>query len=90
MNFIDDKEKMKDLFELSKNDFLKMYSYLKEEEYENTIDKLWEELEDVLVDETGVYIDEDFYIWKKGTEKEEIWHWFDIRVTGGIGNKYFN
>lgn len=90
MNFIDDKEKMKDLFELSKNDFLKMYSYLKEEEYENTIDKLWEELEDVLVDETGVYIDEDFYIWKKGTEKEEIWHWFDIKVTGGIGNKYFN
>lgn len=90
MNFIDDKEKMKDLFELSKNDFLKMYSYLKEEEYENTIDKLWKELGDVLVDETGVYIEQDFYIWKKGTEKEEIWHWFDIRVTGGIGNKYFN
>lgn len=90
MNFIDDKEKMKDLFKLSRNDFLKMYSYLTEEEYENTIDKLWEELGNVLVDETGVYIDEDFYIWKKGTEKEEIWHWFDIRVTGGIGNKYFN
>lgn len=90
MNFIDDKEKMKDLFELSRKDFLKMYSYLTEEEYENTIDKLWKELGDVLVDEIGVYIDEDFYIWKKGTEKEEIWHWFDIRVTGGIGNKYFN
>lgn len=90
MNFIDDKEKMKDLFELSKDDFLKMYSYLKEEEYENTIDKLWKELGDVFVDETGVYIDQDFYIWKKGTEKEEIWHWFDVRITGGIGNKYFN
>lgn len=90
MNFIDDKEKMKDLFELSKNDFLKMYSYLTEEEYENTIDKLWEKLGNVLVDETGVYIDEDFYIWKKGIEKEEIWHWFDVRITGGIGNKYFN
>lgn len=90
MNFIDDKEKMKDLFELSRNDFLKMYSYLTEEEYENTIDKLWEELGNVWVDETGVYIDQDFYIWKKGTEKEEIWHWFDVRVTGGIGNKYFN
>lgn len=90
MNFIDDKEKMKDLFELSRNDFLKMYSYLTEEEYENTIDKLWEKLGNVYVDETGVYIDQDFYIWKKGTEKEEIWHWFDVRVTGGIGNKYFN
>lgn len=90
MNFIDDKEKMKDLFKLSKNDFLKMYSYLTEEEYENTIDKLWEELGNVYVDEMGVYIDQDFYIWKKGTEKEEIWHWFDVRVTGGIGNKYFN
>lgn len=29
MSFIDDKEKMRDLFELSRDNFLKMYSYLK-------------------------------------------------------------
>ena len=35
-NFIDDKEKMKDFKNLSKNEFLKSYSYLTEEEYDNT------------------------------------------------------
>lgn len=90
MNFIDDKEKMRDLFELSRDNFLKMYSYLTDEEYDNTLDKIWEEFGDTSVDEMGVIIEENFYIWKKGTEKEEIWHWFDVRVIGGIGNRYFN
>ena len=90
MDFIDDKEKMKDLFILSRNDFLKMYSYLKEEEYDNTLDIMWEKFGDIPVDENGITIEQDFYIWKKGTEKEEIWHWFDVRVIGGIGNRYFN
>ena len=35
-NFIDDKEKMKDFKNLSKNEFLISYSYLTEEEYDNT------------------------------------------------------
>ena len=35
-NFLDDKEKMRDFKELSKEEFLKSYSYLTEEEYENT------------------------------------------------------
>lgn len=90
MDFIDDKEKMKDLFNLSRNDFLKMYSYLKEEEYDNTLDIMWEKFGDIPVDENGITIEQDFYIWKKGTEKEEIWHWFDDRIEEGIGNRYFN
>lgn len=90
MDFIDDKEKMNDLFNLSRNDFLKMYSYLKEEEYDNTLDIMWEKFGDIPVDENGITIEQDFYIWKKGTEKEEIWHWFDDRIEEGIGNRYFN
>ncbi len=35
MNFIDDKEKMKDFNSISKEEFLKSYSYLTEEEYDN-------------------------------------------------------
>lgn len=35
-NFIDDIEKINDLLILSKDDFLKSYSYLTENEYENT------------------------------------------------------
>ena len=36
-NFIDDTEKMRDFQTLSKEDFLESYSYLTEEEYENTM-----------------------------------------------------
>lgn len=36
MNFFDDKEKMKDFQEMSKEDFLKSYSYLTEQEYDET------------------------------------------------------
>ena len=36
-NFIDDYEKMKDFCELSKEEFLLSYSYLTEEEYDNTM-----------------------------------------------------
>lgn len=90
MNFIDDEEKMKDLFELSKNEFLNTYSYISEEEYQNTLDILWEQLADVPVDETGTFIEDFFYSWKIGDKKEDIWHWFDERVTEGIGKRYFN
>lgn len=37
--FIEDMEKMKDFLKLSKEDFLKSYSYLLEEEYDATV---WE------------------------------------------------
>lgn len=90
MNFIDDEEKINDLFILTREDFLKSYSYLTEEEYDNTLDKIWEQLGDITINENGTVIEQDFYIWKKGTEKEKIWHWFDDRLKEGIGNRYFN
>jgi len=37
MNFVDDDEKMRDFFILSKDEFLKSYSYLSEQEYKNTL-----------------------------------------------------
>ena len=35
-NFINDEEKMRDFYELTKEEFLFSYSYLTEEEYDNT------------------------------------------------------
>lgn len=90
MNFINDKEKMVDIFLLTKTEFLNSYSYLTEEEYENTLDIIWQRLGDIPVDKDGITIEQDFYVWKKGTKKEEIWKWFDIRLNLGIGNRYFN
>ena len=88
-SFIDDKEKMIDFFNMYKNDFLKFYSYLDEEDYINTVDNLWEKLSDIPINKNE-NIDENFYIWKKGTNREIIWHWFDERIENGIGNRYFN
>lgn len=82
-----------DFFEMTREIFFKFYinnGRLTKEYYDNTLDKLWEELSDVPLDNTGEIIEDDFYIWKKGTLKEEIWHWFDERVQDGIGNRYFS
>lgn len=40
-NFIDDKDKMFDFIHLSKNEFLKSYSYITKEEWENTLIELY-------------------------------------------------
>lgn len=29
-------------------------------------------------------IETDFYYWKKGTYRFEIWHWFDEKLPNGI------
>lgn len=39
-DFITDIEKMRDFFEISKEEFLLSYSYLKEEEYDLTAEKI--------------------------------------------------
>ena len=54
------------------------------------LEKAWEQLADVPVDETGTFIEGYFYNWDEGDIKENIWFWFDERVEGGIGNRYFN
>lgn len=38
--FIDDKEKIEDLLVLSKEEFLQSYSYLREEEYDLTVNEI--------------------------------------------------
>lgn len=44
---------------------------------------MWERLGDVAIDECEC-IDQPFYIWEKGTPREEIWHWFDERYSEGV------
>ena len=47
------------------------------------LEKLWEEFADIPIDEEEC-IDNDFYYWKKGTDRFEIWHWFDERCPNGL------
>lgn len=50
--------------------------------------KLWNGLDDVPIvdDEDGdTVIDSDYYIWEKGTDWNDILHWFDERCPHGFG-----
>lgn len=45
---------------------------------------LWHDLEDVPIDEETETLLFDWFIFPKGTDKEEIWHWFDGRYSKGV------
>lgn len=49
-----------------------------------TVKFMWSELGDVLVNNNDE-IERDFYFWKKGTNKIELWLWFDEMIPGGLG-----
>ncbi len=49
--------------------------------------KFWELLGDVPVNEDDE-IDIDFLIFDKGTDKFDIWHWFEETFETQIGGKY--
>lgn len=51
--------------------------------------ELWYNFSDVPIDENEC-IEEDFHIWTKGTDRFEIWHWFDEFSPDGISKMLFN
>lgn len=59
------------------------YSVLNDE----NIEKLWRELTDIPFDENenDLVLSEDWFIFDKGTEREDIWHWFDDHHSKGVG-----
>lgn len=61
------------------------------------VEKLWEELEDVLFieakdfykakeyeDDFSLVLASDWQGWGAGTDRESIWHWFDNHHSKGI------
>lgn len=50
------------------------------------LEKLWEEFADVPIDKDEC-IDEKFYNWEKGTDRYEIWHWFDEKCPNVVNCK---
>lgn len=47
------------------------------------LETFWNELGDIPVDDDGI-IQESFLWWPKGTDREDIWHWFDEKYPGGV------
>ena len=57
------------------------------EEIDIKLEKIWDELEDVLFDEDDdgeLILADDWYLFAKGTTRTDIWHWFDDRHSKGI------
>ena len=48
-----------------------------------TLERFWDILGNTLVDDNGI-IQESFLWWPKGTDREDIWHWFDEKYPGGV------
>lgn len=55
-------------------------------ENDKKIEQLWNELRDVPFDdeEGQLVLSESWNIFQKGTEREEIWHWFDENHSKGV------
>lgn len=51
------------------------------------IEKLWDELTDVPFDESeyDLMLSDNWFIFEKGTKREDIWHWFDKYHSKGVG-----
>jgi len=50
---------------------------------DKAVEKLWEKFADTPVNDQDE-IETDFHIWKKGTNKFDIWHWFDEEYSKGL------
>ena len=56
------------------------------------IENLWDDLTDIpfYEDDNGyclydnLYLDVDWYIYKKDTSRDIIWHWFDKNYSKGV------
>lgn len=47
------------------------------------LEKLWNEFSNIPINIEDE-IEEDFYCWKKGTYRFDIWHWFDEKLPNGL------
>lgn len=48
------------------------------------IEKIWDDLSDIPIDPETEKLDVPYYIWPKGTDKEDIWYWFDEKHSRGV------
>lgn len=48
------------------------------------LEKLWKQFEDLPMDPDTEKIEEPFLIFPAGTDREDIWHWFDERHSKGV------
>ena len=53
-------------------------------QYDYALKQLWAELTDIPMNPDTERMEEQFLHFPAGTEREDIWHWFDERYSKGI------
>lgn len=53
--------------------------------YDSLLEDLWKTLTDVPMNPDTEDMEEDWFIFPKGTNREDIWDWFDEQHSKGIG-----
>lgn len=73
---------------INHNEYSILYDAINEietiEERDELLEKMWAEFGDVPFNPETEQIEVDFGPWKAGTDKEDIWHWFDERYSKGV------
>lgn len=54
-----------------------------------TLKKMWDKFSDIPVNNDDE-IEEDFELWEAGTNKYDIWHWFDEHCPNGLVKDIIN
>lgn len=65
---------------------------LEQKDIDLFLEIMWRELEDVPVDENEsgeLILVEDWYHFNAGTDRDEIWHWFDDNHSHGVAYLMF-
>ena len=52
--------------------------------------KLWQDFADIPMNPETECIEEDFMCFPAGTDREDIWHWFDERYSKGISDLLYS
>ncbi|HCA5182994.1 TPA: hypothetical protein MW242_002618 [Acinetobacter baumannii] len=50
------------------------------------LDNLWDNLGDIPINDDDE-IESNFHIWQSGTDRFEIWHWFDEKFKDGLASR---
>lgn len=48
------------------------------------VEALWESFKDIPMNPETECMEDSFHIWKAGTPREDIWHWFDENHSKGV------
>lgn len=54
------------------------------------LERLWNEFADVPIDPETEKLEEAYLHFPAGTDREDVWHWFDNRHSKGIGYLLYN